>query len=49
MGDVREPLTTFEMLGDEGRDRLARIRELIAEFDKTLAELPEVAATAARV
>jgi 4-hydroxy-tetrahydrodipicolinate synthase len=49
MGDVREPLTTFAELGEEGRSRLARIRELIAEFDRTLAGLPAVAPTAAPV
>lgn len=36
VGDVREPLTTFDQLGHEGRDRLARIRTLIEEFDATL-------------
>jgi 4-hydroxy-tetrahydrodipicolinate synthase len=49
MGDVREPLTTFAELGEEGRSRLARIRELIAEFDRTLAALPAVAPAAAPV
>jgi hypothetical protein len=49
MGDVREPLTTFAELGEEGRSRLARIRELIAEFDCTLAALPAVAPAAAAV
>jgi 4-hydroxy-tetrahydrodipicolinate synthase len=49
MGDVREPLTTFAQLGEEGRSRLARIRELIAEFDRTLAALPAVAPAAAPV
>jgi 4-hydroxy-tetrahydrodipicolinate synthase len=37
MGDVREPLTTFAELGDEGRQRLERILPLIAEFDRVLA------------
>jgi 4-hydroxy-tetrahydrodipicolinate synthase len=37
MGDVREPLTTFAELGDEGRERLERILPLIAEFDRVLA------------
>jgi 4-hydroxy-tetrahydrodipicolinate synthase len=49
MGDVREPLTTFAELGEEGRSRLARIRDLIAEFDRTLAALPAVAPAAAAV
>lgn len=37
VGDVREPLTTFAELGDEGRERLQRILPLIAEFDSVLA------------
>jgi 4-hydroxy-tetrahydrodipicolinate synthase len=37
VGDVREPLTTFAELGDEGRERLERILPLIAEFDRVLA------------
>jgi 4-hydroxy-tetrahydrodipicolinate synthase len=37
VGDVREPLTTFAELGDEGRERLQRILPLIAEFDRVLA------------
>jgi 4-hydroxy-tetrahydrodipicolinate synthase len=37
VGDVREPLTTFAELGDEGRERLRRILPLIAEFDRVLA------------
>lgn len=37
VGDVREPLTTFSELGDEGRQRLQRILPLIAEFDRVLA------------
>jgi 4-hydroxy-tetrahydrodipicolinate synthase len=36
VGDVREPLTTFAELGDEGRERLSRILPLIAEFDRAL-------------
>lgn len=46
VGDVREPLTTFAELGDEGRERLASIRELIAEFDATLDALPVIQRTA---
>jgi 4-hydroxy-tetrahydrodipicolinate synthase len=46
VGDVREPLTTFAGLGDEGRERLASIRELIAEFDATLDALPVIQRTA---
>ena len=37
VGDVREPLTTFAELGDEGRERLRQILPLIAEFDGVLA------------
>lgn len=37
VGDVREPLTTFAELGDEGSERLQRILPLIAEFDRVLA------------
>jgi 4-hydroxy-tetrahydrodipicolinate synthase len=37
VGDVREPLTTFAELGDEGRERLQRILPLVAEFDRVLA------------
>jgi 4-hydroxy-tetrahydrodipicolinate synthase len=36
VGDVREPLTTFAELGDEGRERLGRILPLIAEFERVL-------------
>jgi 4-hydroxy-tetrahydrodipicolinate synthase len=39
VGDVREPLTTFAELGDEGRERLERILPLIAEFDRVLASV----------
>lgn len=39
VGDVREPLTTFAELGDEGRERRAKLLPLIEEFDKVLAEL----------
>ena len=36
VGDVREPLTTFAELGDEGRERLGSVLPLIAEFDRVL-------------
>lgn len=49
MGDVREPLTTFAELGEEGRVRLARIRPLVEEFDRTLAALDAVGPVAAAV
>jgi len=39
VGDVRPPLTTFEQLGAEGRDRVARIRVLISELDKLVDDL----------
>jgi 4-hydroxy-tetrahydrodipicolinate synthase len=46
VGDVREPLTTFAELGDEGRERLQRILPLIAEFDSALASLDPIAPAA---
>jgi 4-hydroxy-tetrahydrodipicolinate synthase len=46
VGDVREPLTTFAELGDEGRERLQRILPLIAEFDSVLASLDPIAPAA---
>jgi 4-hydroxy-tetrahydrodipicolinate synthase len=46
MGDVREPLTTFADLGEEGRERLQRIVPLVAEFDRTLASLSPIGAAA---
>jgi 4-hydroxy-tetrahydrodipicolinate synthase len=46
MGDVREPLTTFAELGDEGRERLGRILPLIAGFDGALAGLSPIGAAA---
>ena len=33
VGDVREPITTFESLGQEGRDRVARMVPLMKELD----------------
>lgn len=47
VGDVREPLTTFAELGDEGRERLAAIRRLIEEFDTTLHAMPATEPAAA--
>lgn len=44
VGDVREPLTTFAELGDEGARRLARLTPLIEEFDRTLASMAPVGA-----
>jgi 4-hydroxy-tetrahydrodipicolinate synthase len=43
VGDVREPLTTFAELGEEGRERLQRILLLIEEFDSVLASLDLIA------
>ena len=42
VGEVREPLTTFDELGEEGRERLKRILPLIAEFDSLLASLDPI-------
>ncbi len=39
VGDVREPLTTFKELGDEGQDRVAEIVPLMHELDVLLDEL----------
>ena len=33
VGDVRAPITTFESLGDEGRDRVARMVPLMQELE----------------
>lgn len=46
VGDVREPLTTFAELGDEGRERLGQILPLIAEFDGVLAAADGTASAA---
>lgn len=34
VGDVREPITTFQSLGAEGRDRVARMVPLMKELDQ---------------
>ena len=47
VGDVREPLTTFAELGDEGRERLASILTLIEKFDATLHAMPPIEPPAA--
>jgi 4-hydroxy-tetrahydrodipicolinate synthase len=39
VGDVRPPLTTFAMLGEEGRSRVAEILPLMARLDDLMAEL----------
>ncbi len=36
VGDVRQPITTFESLGAEGRDRVARMVPLMAELDRVV-------------
>ncbi|HEX7297909.1 MAG TPA: dihydrodipicolinate synthase family protein [Solirubrobacteraceae bacterium] len=45
VGDVRPPLTTFAALGDEGRDRVARILPLLERLDALVDELEPVGAT----
>lgn len=39
MGDVRAPLTRFPELGEEGRRRVAEIKEVMGELDRTLVSL----------
>lgn len=39
VGDVRQPLTTFTMLGSEGEQRLSQILPLIKQFDEMIAGL----------
>ena len=34
MGDVRAPITTFESLGAEGRERVAKMVPLMQELDR---------------
>lgn len=36
VGDVRAPITTFESLGDEGRDRVARMVPLMEELERVV-------------
>ncbi|MEM0934419.1 MAG: dihydrodipicolinate synthase family protein [Pseudomonadota bacterium] len=36
VGDVRAPITTFASLGDEGRDRIARMIPLMEELDRVV-------------
>lgn len=47
VGDVRPPLTTFQQLGDEGRQRVSRVRTLVTELD-ALADRFSSAAVAGR-
>jgi 4-hydroxy-tetrahydrodipicolinate synthase len=44
VGDVRPPLTTFSQLGDEGRERVARIEPLMREVEGLAGELLGLAA-----
>jgi 4-hydroxy-tetrahydrodipicolinate synthase len=39
VGDVREPLTTFSQLGQEGRDRVGRILPIIEEVEALVASM----------
>ncbi len=39
VGDVREPLTTFEQLGQEGRERVERIKPLIDELESLVGSM----------
>lgn len=39
MGDVRPPLTTFAALGAEGKQRLEKIRKLMADLDRLMESL----------
>lgn len=42
VGDVRPPLTTFPQLGEEGRQRVARITSLMTELDELMERLDKV-------
>jgi 4-hydroxy-tetrahydrodipicolinate synthase len=46
VGDVRAPLTTFKMLGQEGEERLARLTPIMAELDALVDQLDAQAAAA---
>jgi 4-hydroxy-tetrahydrodipicolinate synthase len=46
VGDVRAPLTTFKMLGQEGLERLARLTPIMAELDALVDQLDAQAAAA---
>lgn len=39
VGDVREPLTTFAELGDEGTERVAKIKVFMDELDRLMDEI----------
>ncbi|MEM9754791.1 MAG: dihydrodipicolinate synthase family protein [Pseudomonadota bacterium] len=46
VGDVRAPITTFESLGEEGRDRVAKMVPLMAELDDIVDRIEGRAAAA---
>jgi 4-hydroxy-tetrahydrodipicolinate synthase len=46
VGDVRPPITRFEQLGAEGRERLAKLLPLVKELDVLMARLDEQGAAA---
>ena len=46
VGDVRAPLTTFEELGEEGRQRLTKITAVIRELDALMDQLDRPRAAA---
>jgi 4-hydroxy-tetrahydrodipicolinate synthase len=39
VGDVRPPITTFRSLGEEGRQRVARLTAIMAKLDRMMDEL----------
>jgi 4-hydroxy-tetrahydrodipicolinate synthase len=47
VGDVRPPLTTFAGLGDEGRERLAKLVPVMQQLDDLVAELDAAGTLAA--
>lgn len=47
VGDVRPPLTTFAGLGDEARERLAKLVPIMQQLDDLVAELDAAATLAA--
>lgn len=46
VGDVRPPLTTFASLGEEGQERLGRLKAIMTELDALIDELDAVEAAA---
>jgi 4-hydroxy-tetrahydrodipicolinate synthase len=46
VGDVRAPLTTFKMLGQEGEERLGRLTPIMAELDALVDQLDRQATAA---